>query len=136
MSSEEYAMSASQYNERLGKIIQRKVELETRQTHFVNFSGNRLTIEKASIERLMRELQRSYLSRGAMDSGIYDNRMKSYVARLSEIEEAIAVAETKASSRIGLLGFLKPKKGLPAGKEALGAKEQPAGKGRPPKKKA
>jgi parallel beta-helix repeat protein len=131
MSSEEYTLSLQQYNERLGKIIQRKVELETYKKNYLNFSGRkrRLLVEKERIEELMRELQKDYLGRGKIDTSIYDNRMKVYVARLSELEEAIAIDETHEGMGKGL-----PRPDSPdARKEGAGAqqKKQPDAKKKP-----
>ena len=132
MSTEEYSMSSQQFDERLSKIIQRKVKLETDRKNYLNFSSKKdgLRMEKARLEQLMQGLQRDYLENGKIESGVYENRMKSYVTRLSEIEETIAVEETqdKVKSSTGLLDFLKPNQGLPAEKESQDAKEQKTGK--------
>ena len=112
MSTEEYTLSSQQYDERLGKIVQRRVKLETDKKNYVNFRSrkDKLRMEKATLEKLMQGLQRDYLQKGKLESGVYENRMKSYVARLSEIEETIAVEETqeKVKSGKGLLSFLRP----------------------------
>jgi hypothetical protein len=57
--------------------------------------------EKARLEELIAALQRDYLENGRVETHIYENRMKSYVSRLSEIEEQMAVAEAERSLRAG-----------------------------------
>ncbi|MCX6770838.1 MAG: right-handed parallel beta-helix repeat-containing protein [Candidatus Micrarchaeota archaeon] len=139
MSTEEYSLSAQQYDERLGKIIQRKVKLETERKNFLNFSGRKamLLMEKARLEQLMKDLQRDYLEKGNLETGVYENRMKSYVSRLSEIEETIALEETQdqVKSDKSIFNLLKPKKA--SGTEAqLAGKEKAAEKGQAAGKKA
>ena len=97
MSTSEYSSSVEQYEARLGKIVERKVELETLKKNYFNFKGRqaRLGAEKARLEELIKQLQRDYLETGKVETHIYENRMKSYVTRLSEVEESIAVNEAQ-----------------------------------------
>ncbi len=101
MSTDEYYASAEQYDARLGKIVQRKVELETIKENYFSLRGRggRLLAEKKRLETLIAELQSAYLEQGKMETRVYENRMKSYVSRLSEIEESMAVAEAQATLR-------------------------------------
>ena len=59
MSTAEYALSVQQYDDRLGKIMQRKVELETLRNNYFNFGRRKdtLRMEKARLEQLMQALQ-------------------------------------------------------------------------------
>ena len=120
------------------KKIQRKVRLETERKNYFNFSSknDKLRSEKTMLEQLMRELQRDYLQKGKLEAGVYENRMKSYVARLSEIEETIAVAETqdsvKSERRLRLPDFLQPKASAPAPGGAQAGMGKPAEKGKAP----
>ena len=101
LSTDEYSTSITQYEARLNKIIQRRVELETEKKDFFARKSRsvRLQDEKVCLEELVRGLQRSYLEEGKVESRAYENRMKSYVNRLSEVEEAIAISE--AETRMG-----------------------------------
>lgn len=97
MSTSEYSSSVEQYEARLSKMVERKVELETLKKNYFNFKGRgaRLLAEKARLEELIRGLQKDYLETGKVETHIYENRMKSYVTRLSEVEESIAVHEAQ-----------------------------------------
>ena len=99
MSTAEYTSSVQQYDEQLGKAIQRKVELETIKRNYFNFKGKsaRLMAEKLRLEELVRELQTDYLEKGKIETRTYENRMKSYGNRLSEVEEDLAVKEAEAA---------------------------------------
>jgi hypothetical protein len=97
LSTSEYTASVEQYDSRLSKIIERKVQLETIKKNYFNFKGRsaRLKEEKGRLEELIRELQRGYLEEGKIETRVYENRMKSYVARLSEVEEELALNEAQ-----------------------------------------
>ncbi|MCX6772557.1 MAG: hypothetical protein NTV88_02185, partial [Candidatus Micrarchaeota archaeon] len=107
MSTAEYSSSVQQYDEQLGKAVQRKVELETLKRNYFNFKGKsvRLGAEKQRLEELMRELQTDYLEKGKIETRTYENRMKSYSNRLSEVEEYLAVHEAEETiKREGSIG--------------------------------
>ena len=78
--------------------------------NYFSFKGKaaRMQDEKARIEELIRELQISYLEAGKIETHLYNNRMKSYIARLSEIEEKMAMEEAnkEMSKNRGLFGFI------------------------------
>ncbi|VVB99564.1 Periplasmic copper-binding protein (NosD) [uncultured archaeon] len=101
MSTGEYTYSVQQNDARLSKIVERKVELEKMKKNYFNFKGRqvRLASEKARLEELIRELQTAYLEEGKVETRVYENRMKSYVTRLSEVEEQLAVNEAEAEIR-------------------------------------
>ncbi|MCX8175204.1 MAG: hypothetical protein N3E51_03300 [Candidatus Micrarchaeota archaeon] len=97
LSTSEYTSSVQQYDSRLSKIIERKVELETLKKNYFNLKSKaaRRLDEKARLEELIKQLQKDYLEEGKMDTRVYENRMRSYLARLSEVEEQIAVSEAE-----------------------------------------
>lgn len=101
MSTSEYSSSVEQYEQRLSKIIERTVELETHKKNYFNFKGRqaRLLSEKTRLEELIRGLQKDYLETGKVETHVYENRMKSYVTRLSEVEEQLAVDEAQETIR-------------------------------------
>jgi hypothetical protein len=128
MSSDEYTVALEQYEGRLSKIVQRKVELETLKKNYLRFKTKEetLRVEKERLEQLVKELQKSYLGEGNVETRIYENRMRSYVTRLSEIEEKIAVAEAEKE--------IRRERGW-RGSVGLGRKADDAEKGKPQKKK-
>ncbi|MDD5348517.1 MAG: hypothetical protein PHT59_07880, partial [Candidatus Omnitrophica bacterium] len=131
MSASEYTTSVEQYETRLGKIVQRRVELETEKQNFftVRSRSVRLKQEKARLEELIRGLQTSYLQHGRLETRSYENRLKSYVSRMSEVEEAVAVSEAeermKAERGIIKALFRRRPDAASAGQEE--AKRQPEG---------
>ena len=139
LSTEEYTSSIEQYEERLGKLVQRRVELENEKKNFLRFQGKsaKFRQEKASLEKLVVDLQRSYLSLGKFETRTYENQMRSYTRRLSEVEEAIAVSEAEENMRAdrSLANRLFKKKapaeqeGGPSGKpQAPSLKKEESGK--------
>ncbi|MFA4982929.1 MAG: hypothetical protein WC588_01805, partial [Candidatus Micrarchaeia archaeon] len=109
LSTAEYTAAITQYDARLSKMVHRKVQLETMKKDYFNFSGRaaRMRAEKARLEEMMRALQKTYLEDGKLETRAYENRMKSYVGRLSEVEEGIAVEEAQERLRKekGLFGL-------------------------------
>jgi len=101
LSTSEYTSSIEQYGARLGKIIHRKVELEAIKKNYFKFRGKLVGLqdEKSRLEEMVKSLQRAYLEEGKYDTRTYENRMKSYIARLSEVEEEIAVNEAQEAIR-------------------------------------
>ncbi|MEM2138470.1 MAG: hypothetical protein QW568_05260, partial [Candidatus Anstonellaceae archaeon] len=115
LSTEEFYSSIEQYEGRLAKIVQRKIELDTSRRNYFTFGGKnvRLRAERQRLEQLIAELQRAYLEQGKIETRVYEKRMNSYISRLSEIEEALAIddadARIKKSRRLfGLLDREKP----------------------------
>jgi hypothetical protein len=122
MSTSEYVAAIGQYDSRLSSITERRVELETRKKNYFNFKSRSLKLkdEKARLEHLIGDLQKAYLEDGKVESRLYENRVKSYLARLSEVEETIAVEEAKVR--------LRQKKSAALGKAVPEKEEAQAGK--------
>ena len=99
MSLEEFGEAMIHYENKLGKVVSKLVETETKKDHFLKF---KTTIRKLNDERerllyLIRETQKEYMEDGTLETRIYENRLKSFASRLSEVEEHFALIEAKAA---------------------------------------
>jgi hypothetical protein len=97
MSMEEYGVAMNQYELRLSKVIEEKINVETKITNLLKIKGKKIALleEKRKLVELIKDVQKKYLLRGKLETRIYENMLKSYSARLSEIEEQIAFVEAK-----------------------------------------
>jgi hypothetical protein len=87
----------NQYELRLSKVIEEKINVETKITNLLKIKGKKIALleEKRKLVELIKDVQKKYLLRGKLETRIYENMLKSYSARLSEIEEQIAFVEAK-----------------------------------------
>jgi len=133
LATNEYTSSLEQYDSRLSKIVERKVELETLIKNFASLKSRdqKLLAEKARLEELVKELQSDYLEKGKVETRVYENRIKSYTTRLSEVEEQIALfeAETQIRKQKGWL-VLGSRQG-PSGPSEAGQESAQPQKGQP-----
>ncbi|MCX6748818.1 MAG: hypothetical protein NT076_04390 [Candidatus Pacearchaeota archaeon] len=107
MSMEEYEEAMIQYEARLNKIIQEKINTETKLAYLFKIKGrgNALFTERTRLIELIKETQKDYMERGKLETRIYENMLKGYSSRLSEVEEEIALVEAKkALSNKGFIG--------------------------------
>ena len=103
MSMAEYNQAILQYENRLGKAVNRTVELESIKANLMKFKKEteRLKSERKRILDLMKETQQKYLVGGMIETRIYYNKMHSFSTRLSEIEEKIALNEARVALKTG-----------------------------------
>ncbi|MBI2661969.1 hypothetical protein HYX11_00745 [Candidatus Woesearchaeota archaeon] len=102
LSIKEYQEGLGQYERKLGLAIQQIIQLEITKIYiFKPFHKEltRLEVEKTEITSLIKKTQKAYLSSGNMETRVYENRIKSYIERLSEIEERIAELHAKKIKR-------------------------------------
>ncbi len=93
----EYKNAIEQYENRLSKVIQRTVELESIKSSLMKLKRKevRLKEEREVLIGLLKEVQKKYFERGGIETRIYENKVKAFTARLSEIEERLAVIEAQ-----------------------------------------
>jgi hypothetical protein len=92
MSMEEYEQAMYQYETKLSETIGEKIRVQTKLENLMKIRGKRkaLDLEKKRLLELIKEVQNEYLNKGKIETRIYENMMRSYTARLSEVEEKIA----------------------------------------------
>jgi len=97
----EYKEAMSQYEDKLSKAVQRVIELESLRAHLLKFKVDRLQVERERLLSLIKETQKKYIQLGMIETRIYNNKMRSFATRLSEVEEKIALREAQAAIRKG-----------------------------------
>jgi uncharacterized membrane protein len=97
MSMKEYGESMIQYEERFGKIIADKITFESKKNNLLKFKAKRkrLNEERESLTKIMAETQEAYITKGKFETRIYENMLKSYSTRLSDVEEQLALLDVK-----------------------------------------
>ncbi|MBI2584210.1 MAG: hypothetical protein HYW25_06065 [Candidatus Aenigmarchaeota archaeon] len=97
MSIDEYKTALEQYEDRLSKVVQRSIELETMKKNVLHFTSRRITLlqERENLLRMVQDLQRKYVELRIVETRVYENRMHSFASRISEIEEQIALADAE-----------------------------------------
>ena len=105
MGMAEYNQALLQYENKLGKAVQRTVELETIRANLMRFrkKEERFKQERQRLLDLMKDTQKKYLVGGLIETRVYYNKMRSFSTRLSEVEEKIALEEAKKALRKGKL---------------------------------
>jgi len=102
MSMEEYENTMSQYENRLNVVIQDKIEAETKIANLMKIRGGKRKVlreESIRLKELIKETQRQYFDKSQMETRVYQNMIKSYAAKLSEIEENLATIEAQDELR-------------------------------------
>jgi hypothetical protein len=101
MSMEEYEAAMMQYENRLSITVQEKISVETKIANLLKVKGKRIALgeEKARLISMVRKVQDDYLNKGKIETRIYENMIRSYTSRLSEVEEEIATLDAEAAVR-------------------------------------
>ena len=97
MSMKEYGDAMTQYEERLNKVIEAKIMYETKKENLYKFKSKakKLKEEREKLRVRMSQAQQDYITKGKFETRVYENMLKSYSTRLSEVEEQIAVMDIK-----------------------------------------
>ena len=92
MSMEEYEQAMIQYENQLSKTIEEKITTETKLANLLKVKGKKRALgeEKKRLTDLIKRAQDDYLNKGKIETRVYENMVKSYTSRLSEVEEQIA----------------------------------------------
>ena len=101
MSMGEYESAMYQYESRLSETVQEKITTETKIANLLKIKGKKIVLaeEKARLVSMIRKIQDDYLNKGTIETRIYENMIKSYTSRLSEVEEKIATIEAEDAVR-------------------------------------
>jgi exonuclease VII large subunit len=97
LSMEEYNEAMSQYEGRLSEIIQARVTIESQIANLMKFRGKRKALkqEKDRLLMMVRQVQDDYLNRDKIETRAYENMLKTYSSRLSNIQEELAFMDAK-----------------------------------------
>jgi hypothetical protein len=97
MSMKEYGDAMTQYEERLNKVIEEKIMFENKKENLYKFKSKsrKLKEERDKLMARMSQAQHDYITKGKFETRVYENMLKSYSTRLSEVEEQIAVMDIK-----------------------------------------
>ena len=108
MSMEEYMQATLQYEDRLGKAVQKRVELESRKVYLSRWWRRNETLygERDNLLELIKGTQSAYMEHGTIETHIYERRMLSLRERLSEVEEKIATKEAREAIKKRMRGRL------------------------------
>ena len=99
MSMSEYNDAMLQYEDKLSKAVQKTIELEAAKANLLKFKHEKLELERKRLLDLMKTTQEKYLKEGAIETQVYNNKMHSFVSRLSALEENLALQEAKQTLR-------------------------------------
>jgi len=104
MSMEEYETAMQQYEQKLEKVIEEIIELESKRAYALKFTGekSRLSLERDRLISLIKELQRDYLQKRKMETRSYELKTESYNRRIGEIDQHLATLEAKQATKGGL----------------------------------
>jgi len=104
MSSLEYQKTIYEYEKRLSEIKTTREKLRSKRVGVIKISKelDNLKKEDEQILNLMKNLQRAYFEKRAISKPTYARRMEAYKLRRAEVEEALAVLETKLAKKTKL----------------------------------
>ena len=95
MSMEEYGEAMNQYETRLSQAIEERVSIGSKLANMLKIKGKKKALddEKSRLILLIKDVQDKYLNKNQIETRIYQNMIKNYSLRLSEIEEQITFLE-------------------------------------------
>ena len=107
LSMGQYGEAIAQYESKLAKTVQRKVEYESKLINLTNFKGKKRALlhEQKRLTDLIKGIQEDYMVKGKLETRIYEGMVKSYSSRLTEVEEKLIYME--ASKALRGKGFFK-----------------------------
>ena len=101
MSMKEYGDAMTQYEERLNKIMEERILFENKQRNIMKFKSRskKLKEEREKLRNEMAKTQTAYVTEGKYETRVYENMLRSYSTRLSEVEEKIALMDVKRAKK-------------------------------------
>jgi len=92
MSMEEYEAAMNQYERKLGLVIEDGIRIGTKLSNMFKIRAirNALDEEKKKLVLLIKKLQDDYLNKNKIETRVYENMLRSYTTKLSEVQEQIA----------------------------------------------
>jgi len=97
MSMGEYSEAMTQYEKKLSTTIQERIKTETAIISLSHFQRKKeaLSMERGRLITMMKGLQEDYLVKGTLETRVYENMLKTYAHRLTEVQEQIAFIDTR-----------------------------------------
>jgi len=97
MSMGEYYEAMMQYEKKLSTTIQERIKTETTLISLSHFQKKHeaLSMERKRLIGMMKILQEDYLVKGNIETRVYENMLKTYAHRLTEVQEQIAFIDTR-----------------------------------------
>ena len=103
MSMEEYDEAMSQYELKLSKTIEERINVESKIANILKVKGKKkaLHMEKERLVSLIKKVQDDYLNKGRLETRIYEKMIRSYSMRLTEIEENLTLIDMEETLQSG-----------------------------------
>ena len=97
MSMEEYDQAMMQYEKRLGEVIRDRIRTETLISNLMKLKGKKSALqqERDRLQVLLRNTQDDYMNKGKLDTRVYENMLRAYGGRLSQIQEELVYMEAR-----------------------------------------
>jgi len=97
----EYENAMAQYENRLSEAVEDRIKIETKVANMLKFKGKRKALdeEKKRLITNLKKIQDDYLNKGKIETRVYENMIKSYTRRLTEVEEEQATIEAEDAVR-------------------------------------
>jgi hypothetical protein len=97
MSMEEYEEAMAQYEMKLSETIEDRIKVETKITNMLRLKGKRKALdeEKKRLIELIKKVQDDYLNKNKIETRIYENMLKVYSTRLSDVDEQLAYLDAQ-----------------------------------------
>ncbi len=101
LSMGQYGEAVAQYENKLSKAVQRRVNYESRLANLFNIRGTKkaLNLERKRLIELIKDIQEDYMLKGKLETRIYEGMLKSYSTRLTEVEEGLVFFEARKALR-------------------------------------
>ena len=111
MSMEEYNSAMNQYENKLSETVADKIRIETKLANMFKLKGKKMALdnERKILLTLIMKIQDDYMNKKQMETRIYENMLKSYSGRLSEVDEQLAFLEAQdaVAHQVKSRGFFK-----------------------------
>jgi tetratricopeptide (TPR) repeat protein len=105
----EYYDALTQFENRIAEVSEGIIEMMSKRNNTLNFAPQttRLTQEKKSLLKLIKDTQKQYFDLGLVETRIYKTKLNSLTKRLSEVEEQIVTNDLKKTIRTQGKGITK-----------------------------
>ena len=102
MGMEEYEEAMNQYENKLSKTVEEKISVEAKLANMMKARGKKKSLadEKRRMVDLVKDLQDRYLNKSNIETRIYENMLKSYTEKISDIEGKLTFLEAQEALRV------------------------------------
>ncbi|MEN9626684.1 MAG: hypothetical protein RL557_1012 [archaeon] len=99
MSMDEYDTAMNHYESKLRETIEDRIRTETQLANLFKLGGRKkaLVEERKRLVEMIKKAQSDYLKEGTLETRVYENMLKSYSSRLSDVEEQLATLDAYES---------------------------------------